>query len=64
MKYFKLFVLWLLSIIVLTLFGDYVISRNVNGFLQLLSFVGVVVFLAYVANETFKLLINNKKTEK
>ena len=64
MKYIKLFVLWLLSIIVLTLFGDYVISRNVNGFLQLLSFVGVVVFLAYTANETFKFLINNKKTEK
>jgi hypothetical protein len=64
MKYFKLFVLWILSFIVLTLFGDYVISRNVNGYLQLLSFVGVVVFLSYVANETFKFLNNNKKTEK
>jgi hypothetical protein len=60
MKYFKLAVIWLASISTVSLFGEYVISRPVNGFLQLLSFVGLVGVLMYVINET----INSFKTKK
>ena len=63
MKYFKLFLLWLLFIVVTTYYGDYVVSREVNGFIQLLSFVGMVGLLAFVGNETIKVFRNNKKEE-
>jgi len=60
MKYFKLAVIWLASISTVSLFGEYVISRPVNGFLQLISFVGLVGVLMYIINET----INSFKTKK
>jgi len=62
MKFFKVFLMWLGFIAIGTMFGEYVVSREVNGFLQLLSFVGVVGLLGYVINETIKLF--NKKEEK
>jgi hypothetical protein len=62
MKYFRVVSLWVLFIWLGTLFGEYVVSREVNGFLQLLCFVGVVGVLMYVINETIKLF--NKKKEK
>jgi hypothetical protein len=64
MKYFKVFLLWLLFIVVTTYYGDYVVSREVNGFIQLLSFVGMVGLLGFVGNETIKVFRNNKKEEK
>jgi hypothetical protein len=60
MKYFKLVSLWLFLIWLSTLFGEYVVSREVNGFLQLLSFVGLLGVLMYVINETIKFLTKNK----
>ena len=60
MKYFKLVSLWLFLIWLGTLFGEYVVSREVNGFLQLLSFVGLLGVLMYVINETIKFLTKNK----
>ena len=62
MKFFKVFLMWLGFIIITSIFGEYVISREVNGFLQLLSFVGLVGVFMYVGNETIKLF--NKKEEK
>jgi hypothetical protein len=61
MKFFKVFLMWLGFITITSIFGEYVISREVNGYLQLLSFVGLVGVLMYVINETIKLF---KKTEK
>jgi hypothetical protein len=55
--------MWLLFIVVTTYYGDYAVSREVNGFLQLLGFVGMVGLVAYVGNETIKVLTNNKKEE-
>jgi hypothetical protein len=63
MKYFKLVSLWLFLIWLSTLFGEYVVSREVNGFLQLLSFVGLLGVLMYVINETIKILTKNKKND-
>ena len=60
MKYFKLVSLWLFLIWLSTLFGEYVVSREVNGFLQLLSFVGLLGVLMYVINETIKFLTKKK----
>ena len=60
MKYFKLVSLWLFLIWLSTLFGEYVVSREVNGFLQLLSFVGLLGVLMYVINETIKILTKTK----
>jgi hypothetical protein len=62
MKFFKVFLMWLGFIAIGTMFGEYIVSREVNGFLQLLSFVGLVGVLMYVINETIKLF--NKKEEK
>ena len=60
MKYFRVVSLWVLFIWLGTLFGEYVVSREVNGFLQLLCFVGVVGVLMYVINETIKFLTKTK----
>ena len=56
MKYFKLFLMWLAFIVITTYYGDYLVSREVNGFIQLLGFVGMVALLVYLGNETIKLL--------
>lgn len=60
MKYFKLFLMWLGFIVMTSMFGEYIISREVNGFLQLLSFVGLLGVLMYVINETIEILTKNK----
>jgi hypothetical protein len=60
MKYFRIVSIWVLFIWLGTLFGEYVVSREVNGFLQLLSFVGLLGVLMYVINETIKFLTKNK----
>ena len=63
MKYFKLAVIWLAFISTVSLFGEYIISREVNGFLQLLSFVGLVGTLIYVINETINLFKKEEKND-
>jgi hypothetical protein len=63
MKFFKVFLMWLGFITIVTMFGEYVVSREVNGFLQLLSFVGVVGVLMYVINETIKLFKKEEKND-
>jgi len=60
MKYFRIVSLWILFIWITSLFGEYIVSREVNGFLQLLSFVGLLGVLMYVINETIKILTKNK----
>ena len=64
MKYFKLFLVWLTFIVIASLYGEYVVSRNVNGFLQLLGFVGMVGLFGISGNETIKILTKNKKEKK
>jgi hypothetical protein len=63
MKYFKLFLMWCGFITMASLFGEYIVSRELNGLLQLLSFVGLVGVFIYVINETINKL-TNKKEEK
>lgn len=55
--------MWLTVIVITTYYGDYLVSREVNGFIQLLGFVGMVALVGLVVNETIKVL-NNKKEEK
>jgi len=64
MKYFKLGLMWLGLVAITSLYGEYVVSREVNGFIQLLGFVGVFGLLIYLGNETIKQLTINKKEEK
>ena len=64
MKYFKLFLMWLGFITIASMFGEYIINREVNGFIQLFGFVGMFGLLILVGNETIKQLINFKKEEK
>lgn len=54
MRYFKLFVIWVGYLTLVTLLGEYVISREVNGFLQLLSVIGLVGFTIGVFTESEK----------
>ena len=63
MKFFKVFLMWLGFITITSIFGEYVISREVNGYLQLLSFVGLVWVLIYVGNETIKLFKKEEKND-
>ena len=63
MKFFKVFLMWLGFITTTSIFGEYVISREVNGYLQLLSFVGLVGVLIYVGNETIKLFKKEEKND-
>jgi len=55
--------MWLGLITIGTMFGEYVVSREVNGFLQLLSFVGLVGVLIYVINETINLFKKEEKND-
>lgn len=64
MKYFKLFLMWAGLITITSMFGEYVVSREVNGFLQLLGFVGMVGLIVYIGNETIKIFLKTKKEEK
>jgi len=60
MKYFKVFVLWLAFIVLITSFGEYVISREVNGFIQLLCFVGVIGLGIFIVDKTINLISKSK----
>lgn len=64
MKYFKLGLMWLGLIVITSFYGEYVVSREVNGFIQLSGFVGVFGLLILVGNETIKQITNFKKEEK
>jgi hypothetical protein len=64
MKYFKLILMWLGLLVISSMFGEYIISREVNGFIQLLCFVGMFGLSMYVGGKTIKQLTNNKKEEK
>lgn len=64
MKYFKLFLMWIGYIVLTSLYGEYIVSREVNGFIQLLGFVVLFGLLILVGNETIKILFNVKKQEK
>jgi hypothetical protein len=59
MKYFKMFLMWCGFITIASLFGEYIISRELNGFLQLLSFVGLVGIFIFTIYETVNLFKNN-----
>ena len=53
--------MWVCLIALTSLYGEYVVSREVNGYIQLLGFVGMVVLFGYVISETLKFLTINKK---
>jgi hypothetical protein len=56
MKYFKVFMMWLVFITLITLFGEYIVSREVNGFIQLSCFVGVVGLGIFIVGKTINLI--------
>ena len=58
MEYFKLFLRWLGFITMLSLFGEYIISDNVNGFIQLICFFVLVWILVYLSDETIDIFKN------
>ena len=61
MEYFKLFLRWLGFITMLSLFGEYIVSREVNGFTQLLCLVVLVWILVYLSDETIDIFKNKEK---
>lgn len=64
MKYFKILMMWIGFIVMTSLYGEYIVSREVNGFIQLLGFALLVITLIFLGDETVNLLIKNKKEEK
>lgn len=61
MKYFKLFLMWLGFVAVTSVFGEYIVSREVHGAIQLISFIGLVGVFMYLSGETVNILF--KKDE-
>ena len=55
--------MWLGFIAITSIVGEWVISREVNGFLQLLSLVGLFGVLMYIAGETVNVLFKNQKND-
>jgi len=55
--------MWLGYICIASLVADYVISREVNGFLQLLSFVGLIGILIVLINKTNLILFKKEKND-
>lgn len=64
MNYFKLGLMWLGFIVITSLYGEYIVNREVNGYLQLLGFVGLVWVLIYLVDITASILFKNKNKEK
>ena len=64
MNYFKVVLMWLGFIVVMSLYGEYIVNREVNGYLQLLGFVGLVGVLIYLVDITASILFKNKNKEK
>ena len=64
MNYFKLGLMWLGFIVITSLYGEYIVSREVNGYLQLLGLVGLVGVLIYLGDITTNNLFKNKNKEK
>ncbi len=64
MEYFKLFLRWLGFITMLSLFGEYIISDNVNGFIQLICFFVLVWILVYLSDETIDIFKNKENDDK
>ena len=60
-EYFKLFLMWLATYLIISFYGEYVLSREVNGFLQLFGFVGVIWAMIYVVGKTIKTIKKIKK---
>lgn len=61
MKYFIVFLMWLGFVAIASIVGEWVVSREVNGYLQLISFVGLIGVLMYITNETMNILFKNKE---
>ena len=64
MRQFKLGLMWLGFIVITSLYGEYIVSREVNGYLQLLGLVGLVGVLIYLGDITANNLFKNKNKEK
>lgn len=64
MKYFKILMLWIVFMIITTLYGEYIVSREVNGFIQLLGFGLLAGNLIFLGDETVNVLFKNKKEKK
>ena len=64
MRYFKLGLMWLGFIVITSLYGEYIVSREVNGFIQLLGFGLLVITLIFLGDKTVNVLLKNKKEEK
>jgi hypothetical protein len=64
MRYFKILMMWIGFIVITSLYGEYIVSREVNGFIQLLGFGLLVITLIFLGDKTVNVLLKNKKEEK
>ncbi len=56
--------MWIGFIVITSLYGEYIVSREVNGFIQLLGFGLLVITLIFLGDKTVNVLLKNKKEEK
>ena len=64
MRYFKILMMWIGFIVITSLYGEYIVSREVNGFIQLLGFGLLFIAIAFLGDKTVNVLLKNKKEEK
>jgi hypothetical protein len=55
-----LVLLWVIAFPLLTLYGEYIVSRNRNEWVQYFVSVLVLIFVFFLLKNTYKLIVNNK----
>jgi hypothetical protein len=60
-KAWLLILLWSVYIAILTLFGDYIISKEMNPWIQYICSVCILIMSYYIFKFTFKPLISKTK---
>lgn len=55
-----LVLLWVIAFPLLTLYGEYIVSREQNEWLQYLVSILVLCFVFYLLKNTYKFIVNNK----
>jgi len=52
--------MWLGFVAVTSVFGEYIVSREVHSAIQLISFIGLIGVFKYLVDETVNFLFKNK----
>ena len=52
--YLKLFLIWVVAYLVISIYDEFLLKKDVNGFIQLFGFVSIMFGLFYLVGKTIK----------